>query len=908
MGKWSGFGKMVILLLTSCVIAAGCASSKGAKQKSVEAGQTMVEKQISRLSASEDPDSVKIRITGNQTLTYTSVKQPAPTGVVLYFPETGVAAGNEGSDLLQDSGLIERINLAELKRTGITARLEILLKKDVPYEVQRDGDDLVIVFPNVSTQAEMTPVKEATEIQQTTSEADATRLISVSTSKLENSVDIEIVADGVVKDYKSFTISNPARIVFDLFDIASPSDKEQTIEVNTPWVRQVRHYGYPDRVRVVLDTEESYLEAYTANQNSEGLSIRVGAKTSDGSQSATAAANPSSPPPSAGKAAEGAAWVNRIDFSSEDRGPSTIIIGTTRPVTFEINRLNEKRLQLTLHDTKLPDYRARPIITERFQSAVDRILPLQPAGRPDTTQFVVDLRESVPFRPEQTGNLLEIHFDPSSIPPKRIDPTELPEYLKVVEEGLAIEMQPMAVATSSDEPTVVSSVSAPGIETETAAVVGETIQELAVPQTQEPETSFMAPKQYTGEKIALDFFETDIKNVFRILREISGKNFAVDKDVSGQVTLSLDQPVPWDQVLDLILKMNQLGMTMEGDIIRIATHQTLNSERELAAQDLAAMQESMDREKALEPLITEYIPVNYANAATDVQPQIVTTPERGSVTVDTRNNQIIITDTETMVAKARETIRRIDKVTPQVMIEARIVEATSTFTRNFGVQWTMNAGPIFTKEFAGGLLPEGALDISMTSSNAVAGNGTLGISFTKLSGTPFELVNAQLSASESQGLIKIVSAPRILTLDNKEAFIKQGLAYPLTKLDADGNTVVEFQDVALELTVTPHVTPDNRISLTMAIKNNEVGAVINNEISFTTKETTTELLVNDGDTVVIGGIRKTTKNDNESGLPVLKDIPVLGWMFKEEAITDNLEELLIFITPKIVLLEQRTSG
>jgi len=180
----------------------------------------------------------------------------------------------------------------------------------------------------------------------------------------------------------------------------------------------------------------------------------------------------------------------------------------------------------------------------------------------------------------------------------------------------------------------------------------------------------------------------------------------------------------------------------------------------------------------------------------------------------------------------------------------------------------------------------------------------LGINFSKLTGTPWSL-GATIEAAESEGQVKIISTPKILALDNKIATIKQGLKYPYTKLDADGNTTVELEDIALELEVTPHVTPDNRISMEISVKNNEVGDVINNELSFTTKEANTELLVNDGDTVIIGGIRKTRKDANESGIPGLMKIPVLGWLFKTKSNEDRKEELLIFITPSIVQLEQR---
>jgi type IV pilus assembly protein PilQ len=165
-------------------------------------------------------------------------------------------------------------------------------------------------------------------------------------------------------------------------------------------------------------------------------------------------------------------------------------------------------------------------------------------------------------------------------------------------------------------------------------------------------------------------------------------------------------------------------------------------------------------------------------------------------------------------------------------------------------------------------------------------------------------VDARLAASESEGMVKIISAPKILTLDNKPAKIKQGLAYPYNKLDADGNTTTEFKDIALELEVTPHITPDDRVTMKIVIKNNEIGAIINNQISFTTKEAFTELLVDDGDTIVIGGIRKTRKGLDESGVPFLRKIPVLGWLFKLEDKEDNTDELLIFITPRVVQLEQ----
>jgi type IV pilus assembly protein PilQ len=193
----------------------------------------------------------------------------------------------------------------------------------------------------------------------------------------------------------------------------------------------------------------------------------------------------------------------------------------------------------------------------------------------------------------------------------------------------------------------------------------------------------------------------------------------------------------------------------------------------------------------------------------------------------------------------------------------------------------------------------------MSAMNPAPSIGEIGIQFTSLGSSAFELLDLRLQASESEGKIKIISAPRVLTLDNTAASIKQGLSYPFNKLDADGNTTTEFKDIALQLDVTPHVTSDNRIAMKINVQNNEVGALIAGQISFTTKEAQTELLVDDGDTIIIAGIRKTRKDNSESGVPGLRKLPVIGWLFKSKTKSDDLEELLIFITPRIVTLEQR---
>jgi type IV pilus assembly protein PilQ len=555
-------------------------------------------------------------------------------------------------------------------------------------------------------------------------------------------------------------------------------------------------------------------------------------------------------------------WVNRIDFSSEKGGKSTIIIGTTIPAKYHLEKISDKKLLLYLYHSKLPDYRQRPLITTRFRSAVNRIIPFQTSAMKDKAGFIIELRQPVPYYIEHTDNLILFHFAASTIPPKPLDKANLPPWEKVLSQTIT-KAKPVEAA-----------------------------------ETVEQKKMAVKTGKFTGEKIALNFYETDIKNVFRILMDVSGKNFAIDKDVTGKVTLAFDKPVPWDQVLDLVLKMNGLGMVYEGDIIRIATLKTLRIEQEERQAAFAAKQKLEAQKKTLEPMTTAYIPVNYANAKSDVLPHITVTKGRGNVTVDARNNQIIITDIAEKIREARQIVKKIDKVTPQVMIEARIVEATDTFSREIGTQWQVSG-----TRTDGSL--GGTLGFDMSATNPPSSSlGAIGISFSRVVGNTFKIIDAKLSASESEGSVKIISAPKILTLDNKPAKIKQGLAYPYNKLDADGNTTTEFKDIALELEVTPHITPDDRVTMKIVIKNNEIGAVINNQISFTTKEAYTELLVNDGDTIVIGGIRKTRKDINEKGLPFLRKLPVLGWLFKTDAKENTTDELLIFITPRVVQLKQ----
>jgi type IV pilus assembly protein PilQ len=589
------------------------------------------------------------------------------------------------------------------------------------------------------------------------------------------------------------------------------------------------------------------------------------------------------------------AWVNKVDFLSETEGKSKLVLSTTQPVDYQINKISGKKFEIRLLNTNIPSYQQRPLITTRFTSAVDRITPVQSPRNPNETLVSVELREAVAYFTEQVDNMLLVHFDASSIPPRPLEQAQLPDWQRAMSADQPSAMQP-AVSQPGD-----LAAPLPGGPAPMPPMAGDMDAESQMLQEDAEIQAMLAPRKkvYTGEKIALDFYDTDIKNVFRILREVSGKNFAIDKDVTGKVTMSLDKPVPWDQVLDLVLRMNQLGMTDEGQIVRIATLETLKKEEDLRKAKLESLRKAKEEAKALEPMVTRYFPVSYSNAATDVQPHIekILTPGRGSVTVDEKNNQIIVTDTVRVIGQAEEIIRRIDKVTSQVVIEARVVEVSDNFSKELGITWDMSYGP--------GTIPGLAWNTStdMAMNFPTASPSSIGINFSRLSGVPFVL-NARIDALETTGEGRILSSPKILTLDNKKAKIKQGVEYPYLERDSSGGSSVKFKNIDLLLEVTPHVTPDDRISLVIFITKNDVAGITAGVPSVATNEAQTELLVNDGDTVVIGGIIKATENKGENAFPLLGDIPILGWAFKNTKTTKQSNELLIFITPRIVQLEQ----
>lgn len=407
------------------------------------------------------------------------------------------------------------------------------------------------------------------------------------------------------------------------------------------------------------------------------------------------------------------------------------------------------------------------------------------------------------------------------------------------------------------------------------------------------------PSDYMGQKISLDFQDADIHNILRIIADVSGMNVITSDTVKGKVTMKLID-VPWDLALETILKNNKLAMVKTGNIIRVSTADELNKEKETVAADQQVSDKS-------EVLYLKVFQINYETALKLKDNLKSIASPRGSIDVNERTNTLIIQDTRDRLAEMEKLIETLDKRTLQVLIEARIVEVNHSFTRELGIKWggnyNANTGSAFPATIGlsgvqGGAASTAAGSIVNTPTSGVT--GTLGLKLGSVDSTA--LLDMQLMALQNEGKGRILSMPKIATMNNIEALIESGREIPYQTTSADG-TKTEFKKATLKLKVIPHVTPDNFIRLEIEANKDEAdfaNQLPNSPPPILTKHAKTEVLIKDGDTTVIGGLFKETKNESESGVPFFSKIPVLGWFFKGKANSNTGEELLIFITPKIL--------
>jgi type IV pilus assembly protein PilQ len=437
------------------------------------------------------------------------------------------------------------------------------------------------------------------------------------------------------------------------------------------------------------------------------------------------------------------------------------------------------------------------------------------------------------------------------------------------------------------------------------------------------DVKFFEEKTYEGTKVTFNFQDIPVRSVLQLIADVSDLNIVVADSVGGNLTLRLTN-VPWDQALDIVMDARNLDQRRNGNVIWIGPT------AEIAAREQQLLQAANAR-RILEPLQTVLIPISYAKATelaslirestSNIETEYGLLSERGSVTTDERTNTLLITDTAEKIIEIQKLVTDLDFAVRQVQIESRIVIANSDFAHELGVRFGVsylhdgsNIGVVAADGRAADIInprinprDDGLYDIpsypnryqvNMPASESAA---TLGLSFL----TGDWLLDLELSALESEGEGEVISTPRVVTANQAEAFIQQGVEIPYQQASSSGATNVQYKEAVLELRVTPLITPDNRVQLDLAIKQDTVGEIFQGELgaeipSIDTRELNTTVLVANGDTVVLGGIFQDESKSNETKVPWLGDIPGLGYLFRNRTMGTKKRELLIFVTPTIV--------
>ena len=412
---------------------------------------------------------------------------------------------------------------------------------------------------------------------------------------------------------------------------------------------------------------------------------------------------------------------------------------------------------------------------------------------------------------------------------------------------------------------------------------------------------------YSGERLSLNFQDIEVRSVLQLIADFTGLNVVVSDTVRGSLTLRLKN-VPWDQALDIILKTKGLAMRQSGNVMLVAPSE------EIAAREKLEL-ESQKQIEELEPLYSEFIQVNYAKAS-DLAVLLKSSDttlmsDRGMVTTDERTNTLLVQDTASKLVEIRQLVATLDIPVRQVLIESRIVIASNDFSRDLGVKFgwskrtTFNGGENVIA--AGGTLnsltgnnvidPGFSPDGLLVDLPVIGATSSIGLAVGKIGSY---MLNLELTAMEAEGQGEVISSPRVLTSNQKTAFIQSGVEIPYQEATSSGATSVSFKDAVLELKVTPQITPDDRIIMDLDVKKDSVGEIFLGVPSIDTNEVSTQVLVDNGETLVLGGIYEQEKIEETDRVPFFGSLPLVDWMFKNTSITNDKAELLIFVTPKIV--------
>lgn len=838
---------------------------------------------IESVTVSQYESTLRVTIQGKEPLTYTAFKQVNPLAIIIDIPEADVSQVAFPTDF--DTSIIKAIKGTFLgDKLEAYSHIEIALVKDIPYTVTRMDKGIVIAFqkgPIVAVKEESAPepdseLKAAREpdkaIETTASLAampPAKGIVDVAVdAPAKGTVKVVISADGILPRSKSFTLSDPSRLVIDIPEIKLVYPK-RAVSVQNDLLKKIRMAAKAGGVRIVFDSKKTALFPYSIDQTAGTITVWIGKQAPARLRQESRKPEPVVLP--------SVGTIEAIDFEPLEEGKVRLTVRADRKLPYKLINIDKDTVLLRLSQALLPKALARPYDTGYFKGAVKEIIPQQSLSAKNTVDITIKMRDDVPFQTIEKENIIQLEFAATTVPPKPDQLAQMaPEAAKLPAEYEAAPDKDAVLPPEFSD-----------LSKDTAAPIDDGLARVEMP--------FGPNKVYTGQKITLDFQNADIHNVFRLLAEVSKLNIVAGDDVTGKVTLKLDR-VPWDQALDVVLAAKGLGMVKTGNVIRIAPLAKVAEEN----KRLIELQQA-------EPMVTEYIQVNYGKAE-KLKDQIdKIRSERGSVTFDERTNKIVIKDTPAVIEDAKAIVSSLDEPTRQVLIEARIVEATADFSRELGVQW----GGTGTKSGDHGTFTVQGQLTSPTSNfafnpgipAAADALGAIGFSFGRV-GSSIANLDVRLLAMESDGKVHIVSSPKITTLDNKEAYIQQGAKIPYLKQTQDGIST-EFVEATLKLIVVPHITPDNRIGLNITAKKDEPDwtKTVQGTPALDIREAKTELLINDGETVVIGGIIYEKKTKTISGVPVLSKVPVLGWLFKGEKDATERTELLIFLSANTVKMD-----
>lgn len=777
-------------------------------------------------------------------------------------PVTGVVA-SQFSDAKAEVGRL-LLGLANARRYDVKA-VENSLIITIEGEPLREAP-VAAVAPAAEPARPSTPGETviASRVDEKPVKKPASRLKSITTTR----EGLRLVTDGEVAKFEVIELADPSRLAIDLFGLKSSARAPRTTLAN---VRDVRVGAHDDKVRVVV--EFANRPTFDVRRQADGVSIGIkpgaveapvaAANTEDAAEIEIDGAPVAieGAPVAVAPAPEARADVTDVSFKESASG-GVVQLKLKGSTKWSVERPDGKSAVLNLEGAHIARQLERSLDTSALETPVKMVSVFAVPGNANRVRVVVAGGEALDQLVTERPGVMSWRF----------------------------------TAKSASEQMVTENRSA-GFATEANDVMDE-----GAPQQ----------RRYVGKRVSFEFKDIDIHNLLRIIAEISKKNIVVADDVSGKITVRL-RNVPWDQALDLVLRSKSLGKEEFGNIIRVAPLNTLETEAKARKERKKAIEDSS-------PLSVTLIPVNYASAGDMAARVKEVLSARGNVTTDARTNTLIVRDLPENIGKVRSLVTSLDLQTPQVLIEARIVEASTSFRREVGIQWGGSGlassglgnptGLVFPSSVAvvGASSQNGSIGNPANSNYAVSlpvgagegSGGALGMVFGSAGGAV--QLNLRLSALEAQGAVKTISAPKVTTLDNETARISQGVSIPFSQVSAAGANT-QFIEARLSLEVKPHITQDASVLMNIRAENNQpdpANTGANGQPGIARKEASTNVLVKDGETTVIGGIYVRAGSTNQAGLPILSKIPVLGFFFRNTRELETKNELLIFITPRIL--------